>query len=287
MGDVHVRDGEGGDHRVWRTRDLRASGMSTRDIRSAVDGGLLQKACQGAYLARGAPDEHVRAVARGGRLTCVSLLRLKGVFVARAGGLHTHLAATATQPAVDPGDAVHRQRLLRPVHRRASEVSVLDALHHATLCQEEPDAVASIDSALNKRLVSHRDVDELFQVLPARLKRARRLVDARAEAGPETLVRLMAVALGFCVQSQVLIPGVGRVDLLLDGWIIVECDSREFHADWERQRRDHRRDQAAAARGYARYRPIAEDILFHPDAVAAALRGLRELTPRVPRTRPV
>lgn len=70
------------------------------------------------------------------------------------------------------------------------------------------------------------------------------------------------------------VRGVGRVDFVVDGWLIVECDSFAHHSDWEAQRRDRRRDQAAAALGYATYRPIAEDIMWHPELVRAALVGL-------------
>ena len=72
---------------------------------------------------------------------------------------------------------------------------------------------------------------------------------------------------------QVEIDGVGRVDLVVDGWLVVECDSRAHHRTPEAQLRDRARDRAAAARGYVTLRLLAEDILFHPEAVLAALRG--------------
>ena len=88
-------------------------------------------------------------------------------------------------------------------------------------------------------------------------------------------MRLIALSLGFTVELQVKIAGVGRVDLVLDGWLVVECDSEEFHRGWVSQKRDRRRDLLLAARGYASLRPIAEDILWNPELVSAALRALR------------
>lgn len=73
---------------------------------------------------------------------------------------------------------------------------------------------------------------------------------------------------------------IGRVDLVVDGWLVVECDSKAFHSSWDQQREDRRRDQALAALGYVVYRPIAEDILYHPDLVIAALKGLLALPMR-------
>lgn len=118
------------------------------------------------------------------------------------------------------------------------------------------------------------DLDELFAALPRRYRRLRGLVDARAESGPETLMRLMARGLGCRVEVQVQITGVGRVDLLIDGWLIVECDSRAFHSTWEAQLEDRRRDLAAAALGFCILRFVAEDIMWRPEAVLAALRGM-------------
>ena len=88
------------------------------------------------------------------------------------------------------------------------------------------------------------------------------------------------------------IDGVGRVDFVVDGWLIVECDSEAHHAGWAAQRRDRRRDLAAAALGYTTVRPLAEDILFHRDQVAESLRAVltrgtrgdrRAATPQEPR----
>ena len=70
------------------------------------------------------------------------------------------------------------------------------------------------------------------------------------------------------------ISGVGRVDFVVDGFLIIECDSRQFHEGWEKQRADRRRDLAAAARGYFTLRVLAEDLLHPPEAVEEAVRGL-------------
>ncbi len=87
-------------------------------------------------------------------------------------------------------------------------------------------------------------------------------------------MRLLLRTLGHDVQVQVEIAGVGRVDLLVDGWLIVECDSRGFHADWAARRRDLRRDLAAARLGYTTVRPLAEDILFAYDDLVSAMRDV-------------
>ncbi|MBN9173693.1 MAG: hypothetical protein J0I44_11735 [Microbacterium sp.] len=156
----------------------------------------------------------------------------------------------------------------------ATVVPVIDALRHAFRCQSPRAMVATIDSALNRGLISLSELDELFALLPDRFSAVRSLVDGRAESGPETLVRLIARALGCQVELQVRFEGIGRVDLLVDGWLVVECDSREFHSDWATQRKDHARDLALAARGFPTFRVVAEDILYRPEQVLGALQGL-------------
>ena len=68
--------------------------------------------------------------------------------------------------------------------------------------------------------------------------------------------------------------GIGRVDLLVNGWLVVECDSRQFHATWEQQVKDRERDLALAARGYVTLRLTAVQIMYRPAEVLAALKGL-------------
>lgn len=261
---------------MWTTRQLRASGMSRHDIARAVALGSLVRARQGVYVRRDAHPDVVAAATISARLTCVSLLSRRNVFVRESpAGVHVHVPRTASRVASPDGGAVHWRPLLVPAEKELCAVSVLDALVHASECLDDGDFVAAVDSALYLRLIGPRELDRLFSTISPRKRLLRRHVDGRAESGPETLVRLMARELGFEVEIQVQIDGVGRVDLLLDGWLVIECDSKAHHSSWEAQREDRRRDQTLAELGYGRLRVIAEDILFHPERVGAALSGLR------------
>jgi very-short-patch-repair endonuclease len=86
------------------------------------------------------------------------------------------------------------------------------------------------------------------------------------------------------------LPGVGRVDLIIDGWLIVECDSRAHHRDWAAQVRDKRRDIAAAGLGYTTIRPVAEDIYYDFEQIRvsmqAIIRSRQERAPSVSRRSP-
>jgi very-short-patch-repair endonuclease len=258
-----------------RREDLRLAGLSLRQIRAAVAGGALLRPREGSYLPAGTPVDLVDACRIAGRLACVSELHRQGVFVMDATVLHVHLAATTGRVRrIGRPVRTHWGRLRRTPHPRATSVELLDALIQAVRCQQPRASIATLDSALHRGLLRPDDLDELFDALPRRYRRLRPLLDPRSESGPETLIRLMLRALGLSFEVQVTIDGVGRVDLLVEGWLIIECDSRAHHSDWASQRRDRRRDQAAAALGLSTFRPIAEDIMWRPDEVRAALSGL-------------
>ncbi|MFL0412103.1 endonuclease domain-containing protein [Microbacterium paludicola] len=259
---------------MWTTAQLRASGMSKHSIAAAVSAGALVRARRGRYVRRDADDDACVAAAISARLTCVTLLSKYGVFVReQPEGVHAHVPRSASRTAV-PGEGVlHWRPLSTEAPAEFCAVSVLDALIHASECVDDVDFVAAVDSALHLQLLTRRDLDRLFSAVRPAKRLLRRLVNGRAESGTETIVRLLAIRLGFRVEVQKYIDGVGRVDLLLDGWLVVECDSKAHHSSWDEQREDRRRDQELAKRGYASYRALAEDILFHLDRVEAALRG--------------
>lgn len=258
-----------------RTRDLHAHGWRSRDIRVAVAEGRLTRLRPGAFCSPATDAGCATAGAHRGRLACISELRRRGVFVLSHADEHIHVPAEAARlrPSTRPL-RLHRDRLVRAPHPRSLSVEVFDAVRQSVLCQPPRAALATIDSALHLGLLAHDDLGELFAALPRRYRRLLPLVDGRAESGPETLMRLILRSLRCSFDVQVQIDGVGRVDFVVDGWLIVECDSEAFHSSWEDQKRDRRRDRAAAALGLTTFRPIAEDIMWHADLVRAALVGL-------------
>lgn len=250
-------------------------GWTDRHIAAAVQDGRLVRPRSGAYVAAGTHPDLIDACAQGGRLACVSELARRAVFVMDSSALHIHLhepSRNAPRPVRPIRRHWHRLRRTPPPHAMA--VEPFDAVACAVRCQTTRAALATLESALRVGVLDPDDLDDLFQVLPQRYGVLRRLVHLRAESGPETLFRLILRSLGVRFDVQVVISGVGRVDFVVEGWLIVECDSQEFHSGWDAQRRDRRRDQAAAALGYSTLRPIAEDIMWHPERVREAIVGL-------------
>jgi very-short-patch-repair endonuclease len=272
-------------HAVTRAH-LTAAGLSRRAIHRAVAAGTLVRVRRDRYMSALSTVATRQAVRVGGRLTCLSLLQLLGVFVFENTRLHVHIARGASrlrstgvgsgrlQPIDQRSEVLHWMPLLGVVAADSATVGVLDALAHAVLCQAPRLAVATIDSAVNKKLIRERDLPRLFDALPARFAVLERLVDGRAQSGSETIVRLWVRAIGCLAVPQVWFVGIGFVDLVVDGWLVIECDSKQFHSSWEQQLKDYRRDLALAQRGYVVLRLTAEDILYRPERAQAAIRGV-------------
>ncbi|GGF47788.1 hypothetical protein GCM10010922_24530 [Microbacterium sorbitolivorans] len=269
--------------------DLRADGTTRRGIRDNIDSGTLFHARRDYYVDGTASDAIKSAVRVGGHLDCVSLMRELGVFVL--------LPPTAIHVHIQQGRhwlRAPRSRSIRlaetnakivthwrpdPVDEHSTIAYLPRAVAQAVLCQSPRAAIATLDSALHLGVIGQADLCEVFGYLPERLQKLRKLIDGRAESGPETLARLLLRTLDCSIELQVEISGVGRVDLLVDGWIIVECDSRAFHGGWDQQSKDRMRDLAAAAQGYATLRPTANQLVNSPHRLTDAVRGLRAVGP--------
>jgi len=252
--------------------DLRRRGATRRQIEAAVAAGHLIRVRKGTYVSGGCPPTILAAARHGGRVDCLSLLTLLKVFVLHKDRLHLQMEYGSTRvPARSQGIARHWRST--GAHPAALVAPLVEALAQACRCQPPRAAIATLESAWHLGLVDEEDIAEIFRRLPRRFGVMRPLLDPRAESGAETLMRLLLQANGWTVDVQVEITGVGRVDLVVDGWLIIECDSEEFHGGWDAGKRDRRRDLEAAALGYMTLRPIAEDIMYHPERVLTAMRA--------------
>lgn len=266
-----VRDMTTPEFRTYR--QLREDGWTRHRVETAVASGALVRVRRGRYVSASVDSTVQDAACLGGRLDCVSLLSLLGVFALDPGRLHVQFDRDASRlPERPSGVVAHWRSTVAP--RGALRADLLEALAQAVMCQGPRAGIASVDSALHLGLVTGAEVDAIFDKLPRRYRRLQNLVDGSAESGPETFVRLILRALGARYETQVRIRGVGRVDFLVEGWLIIECDSRAHHSSIEAQLRDRRRDRVAASAGYLTLRVVAEEILYRPELVREALAGV-------------
>lgn len=263
--------------------ELARQGLRRHAVARLVAAGRLIRLANGRLVGTDCPAQLVAAGRHRARLDCVSLLALLGVFTGdRRGPMHVQIEAGSSRlPPRDRSVVAHWRR--SESDRNSLAAPLIDALAQACRCQSPPIAIATLDSAWHQGFVNEEGIAAVFQRLPRRFGALRPFLERRAESGSESIVRVMLRVLGAQVEVQVVIPGVGRVDHVVDGWLIVECDSRAHHSDWEQRVRDLRRDVAAAALGYTTIRLIAEDIFRAPDAVKDDLRRVL-LHRRVDRT---
>lgn len=153
-------------------------------------------------------------------------------------------------------------------------VGIVDALSQAIRCQQPWHAIASLDNALHLRKVDDADLAEIFRIVPERFQPLRAQLDGRSEAGQESVLRLIMQSAGLNCDVQPSIPGVGRVDMIVEGILVLEADSREFHDGWDLHVRDRDRDLELARQGYMSLRPVYQRTMFSPNDVRDAALNL-------------
>src|SRR5690554_6750560 len=218
-----------------RRSTLFRNGISRVEIEDALASGFLARPMRGWYVTRAADSDQLRAIIAGGRLGCVTALRRWGVWSGPTNDLHLHCAPTSSRlrldkaqtvlgmqpllphPSVPPRRAVKLNEIWRcadgapVVHWLGNTsntgaldwiVSHTDALTQAIHCQDEEHAVACIDSALRHGVVSPEEWENIRHGLPERLRPRGGRVDARADSGNESIVRVRLCEAGFKVEPQ-------------------------------------------------------------------------------------
>ena len=136
-----------------------------------------------------------------------------------------------------------------------------------------------VDAALNQGLMIEGDLGGL-RCTPARTRQwLARHCDGRSQSLLETRTRYALRAAGLRVEPQFPIPGVGRVDLLIDGKVVVETDGRATHALTAAFDTDRRRDRAALIAGYTVMRFGYSDVMGDPDGVVQQVLAVARSTP--------
>ena len=197
-------------------------------------------------------------------VACVSALAVHGLDVAAADEV-PHVVVRSTR--VEPGTRWHRDR---PV---ATVEPLVPAVVRALSCVQRGDALAVADSALRVGLPWHDLANELGQRCGPHARWALDHADGAAESRLESRLRALLIDVGvrgFELQAE--LPGIGRVDLLLDGWLVLEADGFAHHSSREAFRTDRRRGAAGNAEGYVTVRFSWEDVVKEPEATVAVVR---------------
>lgn len=250
-GIAHLLAANGG---VLSTAQLRAAGMDKKGWRQIR---------RGWYAGRSAHPLVVRAVASGGVLGCASALRFCRVWVPDS-ALHIRYSERARRSRTGVRSC-HPYRLDPPIVGAVDPIDI--AVASAANCLDAEGLVIVLDSMLNQRVIEIADARSIVAASRfAHLDLAERC-DAKSESGTETIIRLRLRALGIHLRTQVVIPGVGRVDFLVGDRLIIEADSREHHLS--KYQSDRTRDRVASGLGLLVIRLTYEDVIYRWDVVIA------------------
>lgn len=253
---------------VARTGQLVAAGFTRTDIAGLVAAGARQPR-RGIFVLPGANAGFVAAIRHNGRLSCASAAEHYGLWLREPPAEH-HLACNHGHGS---GFIRHRTRRFDP-HPTLPLVAVEDVVLHAMGCLPAPASTAIATSAirlyevplelLKDQLRGDRSGPELS---------ALRGLDLRAESIVEVDAQHLFRANGIAFDAQVQIPGIGRVDFLIEGFLIVEVDGFAFHSTRKALRQDLARNNASTVSGYAVLRYPPEVIWYDPERVVAEIQA--------------
>lgn len=246
---------------VARRRDLERCGISGVSIARMVHLGMLVRPRIGWYCLPDVDRRVIEAVRVGGVLTCVSAAAADGLWVLDETQLHvcvrgtgsvfrSRADATHTPPSDDRSDVSLHWDDEAWTASGGYTLQRLGYLRHLVSCQSRVSAVATLDSAIHRGLISATDLERLRASVPAVRRPTIDLVDGRAESGVESAARLGFLVAGLSFEVQVVVADGLRVDFVIDGVIAVEVDGSEFHAGHEAFVADRKRDAFLNALGY-------------------------------------
>lgn len=219
------------------TADLRAAGCTVEQIRAEIAAGLLERVIRGWYCRPGTDRDAVRAMRLGGRLSRASALGLLGAWVPPRLGTHVGFPSHASGRWMRNGRAVLPEDVTVHWHPKAASTGsafavtpMARSIEDLLLCQPPHVVVAVLDSMLHRRLIQRNRVDALILAGPQRMRFVSGHLHGGSESGIESIVRFRLAAAGIVADVQVLVRGRYRVDLLVDGWLVLEIDGREPHS---------------------------------------------------------
>jgi very-short-patch-repair endonuclease len=254
-----------------RYGDLMRAGHSRSRIQAAVRAGAVQLVRRGlAGVPDGEPEIRT-ALKVNGLITCISAAKELRLWTIKDPEC---LHLWSDHGGLPKSVATHRSALVGD-RLPGAYVPVIDAVLHTLRCRPPLEALVLAESAVRRGAVGQA---ELVRHLPGPRNGARRAVMQRigkdADSPLEVIARELFRAAGLRVETQVEIRGLGRVDLLIEGRLIVELDGMDFHWTRDAFRKDRRRNNEGVLSGLPTLRYVYEDVVFRPQAVLAQVMSV-------------
>jgi very-short-patch-repair endonuclease len=255
-----------------RSGALLILGVSAAEL-TAAQGGPLQIG-RGAFALPEAPPGLAAAVRLNGVASHSTAAELHGFPLWRPSPV-LHVTVAGNRPP-EAGVHIHRARL-EPEHVDAMQpmTAPLRTLVDCGRVLPLLEALVIMDAAVHRgrvRLdVLQAAADAARGHGSAALRRVVSYVDRLAESPLESVLRLIVSILNCTVRSQARVPGVGKVDFVVNGWLALEGDGFEFHSDRRAYRDDRRRGTALVVGRYVYLRFSYEDLAGRPGWVFATI----------------
>lgn len=255
---------------------LRQLGVTEHALKAGLTCGRVKTAGNGGYALLNADPAIAAAVALCGVVSHASAAQLHGlelyvppriVEVTVHRGCRQRAAGVRAYAAdLSPMD-VEINQPLTTVHRTVRDCArVMPLLHGLVL----------LDGVVRDERLTLADLHDMSNSATGRgsgaLRRAVAYVDAMAGSRLETIMRLLLELLpGITWETQVWIPGIGPVDFLVNGWLVLEPDGFAFHSNRADYRRDRRRGNGLAEGRFVLLRFTYEDLMFRRSAVLSQI----------------
>lgn len=268
---------------VFSRAQWNSAGGDGRQLERSLRQGAFTRIRQGWFALPDASSRAIHAVKLASRLTCVDALKLHGAWDTKPP--EVHLRVSKGQPAqTASASTLSRDSLRSGVvwHRALSETRLSKtcvdgielALDCAFRCLPEEELVMVTDSLLNRGIINEVSYEQLKRRSPARVQERLAAVDGRSMSGTESKVRLWLLRHGHRVLPQFEFQRDKFADLLVDGWLVIECDSRAHHTSLRNYLEDRARDLILQAMGFVVVRLTYEQVILNWAATEAKLRRI-------------
>jgi hypothetical protein len=223
---------------VARAKHLAAAGVSDFQVKAALASGAVSRVARGVYAVPGADQQLVSIRSLPAEPACVTKAKFQGLWV--------------LEPPQQPHIALTHSRSYAGFvcHRSAAPPTMLDTVVQSLRCLPELDGLVIAESAV---VLKDLSISTLRQRLSGRNDgRERRIVAGivpQSQSIIECMARYLLRRAGFHVESQVNVPGMGHLDLMVDGRLGIETDGAGFHMDRASFEEDRRRWNTTTRRG--------------------------------------
>jgi very-short-patch-repair endonuclease len=265
-----------------RRTDLLRAGVPERALHRSVAEGRTKRVGHGTYALPWAPPEVGLAALFRAHLGCVTACKHWGLPVWEDHDLpHLVVGRHRSFARRDKRECsqvvVHYTSAPTPAR---TWVPVAQAIDQARWCTSPVGQLVIVDAALHVGLLCLGDLQHFETRDTRRRAWLCRMASGAAESPLETVARVAIVSAGLRVKEQVIVPGVGRVDFVVEDAIAVEVDGWEFHKGRDAFERDRARDRLLLARSVPVMRFTARELRTDPGGVVAQIAAVANRRPR-------